>query len=159
MADNKSGWDFPVDFYFQIEFQNLNEKGFKASFQEVEGLGFSIEYKNVNNNSNDFVKIPTVSKCGSLTLKRPLTPLSEDLNNWIHKTKSMLTLPRSEIIGKSWTCDIVVKLLDIDGSPLAAWSLERAVPTSYTLGTLNSSGNGLAMETIVLDYSNIERVV
>lgn len=158
MAGNNSSWEYPVNFYFQVDFQNMNGKIIKASFYEIEGLGWSFNTESIDDNLNHKVSIPTGYASGTLTLKRPLV-LDDEFTFWIDKCSRIITILRGRSLTKKWTYDVVVKLLNAKGSPIAAWSLERVFPQKYSLGQLKADSSGLAMETIVLEYSRIERVI
>ena len=154
MPDNNSSWDYPVNFYFQVDFQNMNGQKMKASFYEIEGLGWSFNTVRKSDNSNQKVSMPTSVESGTLTLKRPLV-LNDDFTSWIEQCSKIMSLKKR----KKWTYDVVVQLLNVKGSPIAAWSFERAFPQKYSLGQLKADSSGLAMETITLEYTSIKRVV
>ena len=158
MAGNNSSWEYPVNFYFQVDFQNRNGKIMKASFYEIDGLGWSFNTESTKDNSNSKVSMPTGVASGTLTLKRPLI-LDDEFTSWIDQCSRIMTLPGGSSLRNKWTYDVVVKLLNAEGSPIAAWSFERAFPTNYKLGQLKADSSGLAIETIDLEYSRIERVV
>ena len=159
MAGNNSNWDYPVNFYFQVDFQNMNGRKIKASFYEIDGLGWGFNTVSKTDNTNSNLTMPVGIAPGTLTLKRPLVPFDDDFTSWIDKCSRIMTLPGASSLRKRWTYDVVVKLLNVSGQPLAAWSFERAFPTKYSLSQLKADSSGLAMETIVLEYSRIERVV
>ena len=154
MPDNNSSWEYPVNFYFRVYFQNTNGQKMKASFYEIEGLGWNFNTVRKNDNSNQKVSMPTSVESGKLTLKRPLV-LDDDFTSWIEQCSKIMSLKKR----KKWTYDVVVQLLNVKGSPIAAWSFERAFPKNYSLGQLKADTSGLAMETIELEYSRIKRVV
>lgn len=59
---------------------------------------------------------------------------------------------------KKRACDVVIKLLNKDVQPLAAWSCNHAYPVKYEVNGLDAGRSGLAMETIELVYNRLERI-
>ena len=92
-------------------------------------------------------------------LKRPLTAVSEDFSTWLNNCVKMLAFPSGgSSMMKNRALDVVIKLLDKGGQPRAAWSLNHAYPSEYSLGALKAGESGLAIETIKLCYATIERI-
>ena len=64
----------------------------------------------------------------------------------------------SDGVKKRKACDVVIKLLDYSGHPLAAWSCNHAYPVKYSVGGLNAERSGLVIETVELVYNRLERL-
>lgn len=160
MADNAaSGWTPPVDFYFLVDFQNMNGQRFQTSFSEVDGMGWNFSTESKTTGSNEELQMPTGISFTKLTLKRPLQPLSEAFTKWINNCAAIMFLPGGTGgVTKRKACDVVVKLLDKSGQPLAAWSCNHAYPVRYTVGGLKADRSGLAIETVELVYNRLERL-
>lgn len=160
MADNMtSDWIPPVDFYFLVNFQNMNGVKFRASFSEVDGMGWNFSTESKTTDSNGKLQMPTGISYSRLTLKRPLEPLTEDFSKWINNcTMIMLLSGGTGSVEKNKACDVIIKLLDKSGQPLAAWSCNHAYPVKYTVGSLDAGRSGLIMETVELVYNRLERL-
>ena len=158
MPDKASDWNLPVSFYFLVTFQNRNGVKFQASFSEVRGIGWDLNTTKASDAGME-VDIPVKLKGKDLVLVRPLAPLSDDLSKWLYNCVKMLAFPSGlRSMMKNKACDVVVKLLDSGGQPLAAWSFNHAYPSAYSLGDLKAGESSLAIETITLDYTDIERL-
>ena len=54
--------------------------------------------------------------------------------------------------------DLVIKLLDLKGKPLAGWLCRHAYPIKWQLEALDSVGSALSCETITLAYGSMKRL-
>lgn len=154
-----SGWDTPVEFYFLVDFQNMNGQTFRASFSEVSGIGWDLSTVQQDTGTNGKMPVPAGFSHPRLVLKRPLAPLDEEFASWVSNCMKMMFLSGADSgVRNRKVCDVVVKLLDKGGQPLAAWSCNHAFPLKYTLGGLNAEHSGLAFETVELEYNRLERL-
>ncbi|MCF2738665.1 phage tail protein [Phocaeicola barnesiae] len=159
MAGNTtSEWNPPVEFYFLVEFQSMSGQRFHASFSEVNGIGWHFSTEAKTTDSNEKLQMPTGVSYPSLTLKRALDTSGDDFYNWIQNCLKMVFLSGNAGAAKKRACDVVIKLLNKDGQPLAAWSCNHAYPVKYEVNGLDAGRSGLAMETIELVYNRLERI-
>ena len=86
-------------------------------------------------------KIPPIHKTNDVTLKRGVIARNAAFWNWWKNTK-----PQS----------VVIKLLDEHGRITATWRLANARPVKVTAPDLNSKGNDVAIEEIVIAYERLE---
>lgn len=158
-GNTASDWSPPVSFYFRVDFQNMNGQMFKASFAEVNGIGWNFTLDTAPGNSNGKHPMPLSVSYDRLTLKRPLTPLTEDFAKWVNTCLKLMFLPGgNKAVSEKKACDVIVKLLDQSGQPVAAWSCNHAFPVKCSLGELQADNNRLAMESIELVYNRLERL-
>lgn len=139
-------WTQPVTFYFRVDFQR-GSKHFQASFMEISGLGMQITTE--DEGSVVKYKVPTGISHSDITLKRPLTPYSEGFTTWINDWQNWMEGRN----GRIEVYDLVIKLLNPDGKPLAGWLCRHAYPIDWKLETLDATGSKLSCETIVLTYN------
>ena len=159
MAGNAtSDWKPPFEFYFLVDFQNMNGQRFQASFSEVNGIGWSFSTASKTTDSNEKLQMPTGISYPNLTLKRALDTSGDEFYNWIQNCLKMIFMSGSTGAAKKKACDVVIKLLNKEGRPVAAWSCNYAYPIKYSVSGLDAGRSGLAMETIELVYNRIERV-
>lgn len=157
-GDTKSDWIPPVEFYFSVEFQNMNGQRFQASFSEVNGIGwrFSTEPKPID--SNEKLKMPIGLSYSNLVLKRPLDVSGDQFYGWIQNCLKLVFLSGNAKAAEKKNYDVVIKLLNKEGQPLAAWACNHAYPVKYDVSGLDAGRSGLAMETIELVYNRLERI-
>lgn len=159
MAGNTtSEWNLPVEFYFLVEFQSMSGQRFQASFSEVNGIGWHFPTEAKTTDSNEKLQMPMGISFPNLTLKRALDTSGDKFYNWIQNCLKMIFLSGNAGAAKKRACDVVIKLLNKDGQPLAAWSCNHAYPVKYEVSGLDAGRSGLAMETIELVYNRLERI-
>jgi len=86
-------------------------------------------------------KMPPIHKTNDVTLKRGVIASNAAFWNWWKNRK-----PQS----------VVIKLLDEHGRITATWRLANARPVKVTAPDLNSKGNDVAIEEIVIAYERLE---
>lgn len=153
-----SNWELPVEFYFLIDFQNMNGQRFQASFSEVDGIGWNFSIESKKTDGNKELQMPTGISYPNLTLKRSLDVTGDSFQNWIQNCLKMTFLTGNVRAAGKKAHDVVIKLLNKDGQPLAAWSCNHAYPVKYSVSKLDAGNSGLAMETIELMYNRLERI-
>lgn len=159
MTDNAaSNWNLPVEFYFLIEFQNMNGQRFQASFSEVEGIGWSFSTEPKTTDANEKLQMPTGVSYPNLILRRSLDVTGDMFHNWIQNCLKLIFLNGNAGAAGKKARDVVIKLLNKDGQPLAAWSCNHAYPVRYNVSKLDAGHSGLAMETTELVYNRLERI-
>ena len=136
--------DYPITkFHFQVDWG-----GTKIGFTEVTGLEVTtdpIEYR--DGVSPEFVKtqMPGMQSFGDLTLKRGIFAGDNEFYDWWN-TVSLNTIERR---------DITISLLNEDHEPVVVWKIKNAWPTKVTSTDLNSTGNEVAIETLVLKHEGL----
>lgn len=153
MAGNATKWIPPVEFYFRVDFQRGTEH-FQVSFMEVTGLNMKLNTKEMVNDDTTRIKVPDGLSHGNVTLKRPLTPLSEAFTGWVNNCFSYMESKERAIN----TYDMVVKLLDKDGKPLAGWLCSHAYPVQWDLDGLDAMKGELSKETIIMACNRLKRI-
>lgn len=156
-----SDWVHPVAFYFQVDFQRSGGPMFGASFKEVSGLGWEFNLENKTDNNGHAIPLPTGLSFNKVELKYPVTAKCEAFQKWIEKcfkifeenSDSETTQQR-----KVEMYDMVIKLLNAEGKPIAAWNCYRAYPIKWSLGGLDSETSKLAMESVTIIFNNIKRI-
>ena len=148
---NQQEWTQPVTFYFRVDFQR-ESKHFRASFMEISGLGMQIKTENKGSVVN--YKVPTGISHNDITLKRPLAPYSEEFTAWINNWQNWM----EGRDGRIEAYDLIIKLLNSDGKPLAGWLCRHAYPVDWKLDKLDAIGSEMSCETIVLTYSSMKRL-
>ena len=151
-------WDPPVEFYFLIDFQTMSGQRFQSPFSEVNGIGWSISTEEKPTDTNGRLQMPTGMSYPHLVLKRALGVSDDEFYNWTQNCLKLIFLSGNASAVKKRACDIVIKLLNKDGNPLAAWACDHAYPIKYTVSGLNAERSGLVTETIELVYNRLERV-
>lgn len=152
MAQKNAEWVPPVEFYFQVQFHQ-GTKRFDASFMEVGGLEQEIMLQESGSTGDNGtkMKLPKEISHANITLKRPLTPISEDITAWIKKCFSYSTE------GMITPCTLIIFLMDSERHSVACWTCTHAYPVKWSLGVLDAQKSGLAIETLTLTYNLMER--
>lgn len=154
MAGNTtSDWIPPVQFYFRVDFQRGKEH-FQVSFMEVSGLGMQFQINSKPNDEMTRIQVPNGLSHGNITLKRPLMPLSDKFSEWINGCFTYIEKEPREI--KAF--DMVIKLLNKDGKPLAGWLCSHAYPIEWNLDSLDSMKSEFSKESIVMACNRLKRI-
>jgi phage tail-like protein len=138
----------PVSFYFNVEFQGLPSStgNLDASFQDVTGLTATVGTADIlEGGENRFThKVPTRVSYDKLTLKRGLVKDSA-LLKWASDSISQFQFS---------PITLYIHLLNEAGAsaPLLTWEVVNAYPTKLSMSNFNSEQNGIAIETLELNY-------
>ncbi|WP_304252121.1 phage tail protein [Parabacteroides gordonii] len=153
MTDNAaSDWAFPVRFYFMVEFQSKLDR-FQTSFTEVSGLDMRVETIKKTSDTGIWITMPGGVQYGKITLKRPIPPDNNDtFTQWIYKCL------KADTNKKMIAYDMIIKLLNKEGNPLAGWICSYAYPLQWTLDSLNSEDSKLVTETVIMACNRIDRL-
>ena len=152
-AKAKTEWTTPVEFHFRVDFQ-LKSEHFKASFMEVRGLNMTLDTKGKINDNGAHTRIPNGLSYGKITFKRALEPLSEPFTKWINECFSYLENKDRKLN----TYDMVIKLLNKDGKPLAGWLGRHAYPIEWNLDGMNAMESKLSMESVTMACNSLKRL-
>ena len=147
MADDGSKqsttiWPIPK-FRFEVRWDNA-----VMSFQEVSGLDVEaqpIEYRAGDSKTFSVVKMPGIKKFSDVTMKKGVFKADNKFWDWFNDIK-MNTIKRKPV---------TISLLDEAGAPTMAWTLANAWPTKITGTDLKSTGNEVAVETMVIAHEGI----
>lgn len=148
-----SDWLIPVNFYFRVDFQRDTEH-FQASFMEVSGLNMQLRTESKPNDELTRIKVPNGLSYGNVTLKYPLRPLSDAFTAWVNDCFSFRESKNRQIK----VFDMVIKLLDQEGKPLAGWLCSHAYPVQWNLDGLDAMKSELSRESIVMTFNRLKRI-
>jgi phage tail-like protein len=148
MADDGSAqsttvWPLPK-FRFEVKWDAA-----VMSFQEVSGLDVEaqpIEYRHGDSPAFSVLKMPGMKKYSDVTMKKGVFKGDNKFWAWFVEIK-MNTIKRKPI---------TISLLDEGGAPTMVWKLANAWPTKITSTDLKSTGNEVAIETIVIAHEGLE---
>ena len=147
MADDGSKqsttiWPIPK-FRFEVRWDDA-----VMSFQEVSGLDVEaqpIEYRAGDSKTFSVVKMPGIKKFSDVTMKKGVFKADNKFWDWFNDIK-MNTIKRKPV---------TISLLDEAGAPTMVWTLANAWPTKITGTDLKSTGNEVAVETMVIAHEGI----
>jgi phage tail-like protein len=118
------------------------------SFQEVSGLDVEaqpLEYRHGDSPAFSVVKMPGIKKYSDVTMKKGTFKSDNKFWDWFNEIK-MNTVKRQPV---------TIRLLDEEGKPAMVWTLANAWPTRVTGPDLKSTGNDVAVETIVIAHEGL----
>jgi phage tail-like protein len=148
MADDGSAqsttvWPLPK-FRFEVKWDAA-----VMSFQEVSGLDVEaqpIEYRHGDSPAFSVLKMPGMKKYSDVTMKKGVFKGDNKFWDWFVEIQ-MNTIKRKAI---------TINLLDEGGKPTMIWTLDKAWPTKITGTDLKSTGNEVAIETIVIAHEGLK---
>ncbi len=136
--------EYPLPkFHFLLEWG-----GTKVGFTEVTGLEVTtekLEYRDGASPEYSKIQMPGMQTYGDLTLKRGVFAGDNEFYDWWN-TVSLNTIERR---------DITITLLNENHEPVVVWKVKNAWPTKVTSTDLNSTGNEVAVETLVLAHEGL----
>ena len=138
-----SEWPIPK-FRFEVKWDSN-----VMSFQEVSGLDIEaqpIEYRRGDSPSFSVMKMPGLKKYSDVTMKKGVLKSDNKFWDWFNQIK-MNTVKR---------IPVTISLLDEEGKPTMVWTLANAWPTKISGTDLKSTGNEVAVETIVIAHEGIQ---
>lgn len=147
MADDGSAqstavWPIPK-FRFEVKWGAES-----MSFQEVSGLDSeaqAIEYRHGDSPALSTIKMPGMRKFSDVTLKKGVFKSSSKFWDWFNDIK-LNTIKRTTV---------TIALLDEKGDPTMVWTLANAWPTKISCTDLKSTGNEVAIESIVIAHEGL----
>lgn len=150
---NATGYYPPVGFYFQVQFDGIRTT-LDNAFQEASGLAVEWELEEIREGGQNMYKhkLPTVLKYSNLVLKRGFVSSNSALATWCNT--SLATDLSTPIQPR----DVLLSLLNSQGTPLAAWSFLEAWPVKWSMSNFNAQESALAIETLEFAYSHFQRV-
>ena len=135
-------WPLPK-FRFEVKWD-----GEVMSFQEVSGLDVEaqpIEYRAGDSPIFSAIKMPGLKKYSDVTMKKGVFKSDTKFWDWFNAIK-MNTVKRMPV---------TISLLDEAGKPEMVWTLTNAWPTKITATDLKSTGDEVAIETIVIAHEGL----
>lgn len=147
MADDgatQSTTEWPIPkFRFEVKWDSE-----VMAFQEVSGLDVEsqpIEYRAGNSPTFSVQKMPGIKKYSDITMKKGVFKSDNKFWDWFNEIK-MNTVKR---------IPVTISLLDEEGNPTMVWTLTNAWPTKISGTDLKSTGNEVAVETIVIAHEGL----
>jgi len=141
-TQSASEWPIPK-FRFEVKWDSE-----VMAFQEVSGLDVEsqpIEYRSGNSPNFSVQKMPGIKKFSDITMKKGVFKSDNKFWDWFNEIK-MNTVKR---------IPVTISLLDEEGSPTMVWTLTNAWPTKIQGTDLKSTGNEVAVETIVIAHEGL----
>ena len=141
-AQSTTDWPIPK-FRFEVKWDSN-----VMSFQEVSGLDVEaqpIEYRHGDSPTFSSIKMPGLKKYSDITMKKGVMKSDNKFWDWFNEIK-MNTIKR---------IPVTISLLDEAGSPTMVWTLTNAFPTKISGTDLKSTGNEVAVETIVIAHEGL----
>lgn len=143
----------PVAFYFQLSFSGVTGK-IDASFKEVSGISLERGIEEITEGGNPYIhRVPTAVKYSNLVLKRGLVAKNSEVAKWCLDPVGGISLGPVSLTETITTKNIVVKLLNEQGTPLKSWSFVNAWPVKWSISDFNSMNNEIAIESLEFAYS------
>lgn len=133
-------------FYFQVDWG----AGAKMSFTEVTGLDMqveAIEYRHSDSKDFNKIKMPGMRKFSNITMKRGKFEKDFDFNKWLDEISNERVNNRR---------DVVIRLLNEQHAPVAAWTATRCFPVKVTAPDLKSDANEAAIESIEIAHEGLK---
>ncbi|MDR0982058.1 MAG: phage tail protein [Culturomica sp.] len=143
-------WDYPISFYFQVQFQNGNKK-MNIKFREVSGLQVSRQSTSLDRggDNENRVQIPDSFTHTNVVLKRALEPLDEEFTIWVKKSMSLYE--------KIETMNMMIFLMNSHCEAVACWFCGNAYPVKWEISSFDAMRSELAIESLEMSYEYFER--
>ncbi len=135
-------WPLPK-FRFEVKWDAA-----VMSFQEVSGLDAEaqvLEYRHGDSPESSVIKMPGMKKYSDVTMKKGVFKADNKFWDWFNEIK-MNTIKRKPV---------TISLLDEAGKPTMVWTLKNAFPMKIQGTDLKSTGNEVAVETIVVAHEGL----
>jgi len=157
--DPMSDANYPLPaFYFALRVldgpgSDVRHPDIDASFQEISGMEVERDTEAVvEGGENRFVhRLPKPARYSNLVLKRGVTNGDSFLSEWMEKT--LVSNLRSPIQAH----DLMVTLLNEQGTPAVRWTFTKAIPVKYRVSALNAQENKVLIETLEFAYNYFKR--
>lgn len=147
MADDGSAQSTTVWPIPQFRFA-VNWGAESMTFQEVSGLDCEaqpIKYRHGDSPAFSTIKMPGMRKYSDVTLKKGVFKSANKFWDWYNDIK-LNTLKRTTV---------TIALLDEKGEATMVWTLANAWPTKISSTDLKSTGNEVAIESIVIAHEGL----
>lgn len=144
--------DLPMGYRFQVTFLigGAIPNPIDIAFRKVSGLSQTVSTESYHEGgTNDAsIKLPVKVDYDNLVLERGLvgiTPLSIEF-----------TLSLS--LFKFYTSNVIVTILDEEGSPVNAWLLLKAYPVKWSVSDLDADSSAIVIDHMELAYNRFFRI-
>ena len=135
-------------YRFQFEVSGIIEA---TDVVSVSGFDLNVEAQTINVSSGSkqsIVKIPgKTGSVGPLQIRRALTS-NMDFWKWVDATLNATSPSDYRYNGR-------VTMYNSKGTPVGEWVFENAWPSAVSLGGLDSSGSGVAMEDLTIQIETL----
>ena len=136
-----------LGLYFKVSFTKIGGLDTEINFQEVTGLGASIDVETLEEGGNTYFtyNLPKKTKNEKIVLKRALTKPAEskELLEWIENAIYNFDFKPIEL---------KVILLNSNKVPIKGWSFSYVIPTKIDYSGMNAITQALIIETLELSY-------
>lgn len=139
------------DFAFEVVITGAQNFA-KFGFSKASGLKGDIDVIEYREGGDNFTahKSPGQTKYDPITLERGM---SEDADSWNWFTQVFnLSGMGGQVAEPNFKGTMQVKLKDRDGSIVRTWECVECWPSSYDVGDLDASGNGVLIERLVIQH-------
>jgi phage tail-like protein len=135
--------DFVASIWYELSLTGSNQS--IGYFTEVSGLSAEVEAMTyTEGGQNEFVHhLPTRVKHPNLVLKRGMTA-TDGLERWFRRSHT-----------EAERVDIMLRMMDQDGTTLRTWSFASAFPIKWTGPTFSSTQSQAATETIEVVHEGL----
>jgi phage tail-like protein len=131
-------------FYFSVSIDLFPENSLDTRFQSVSGLNVDIATETMAEGGENRFRhqFPSVPQFPNILLKRGMAQ-DTSLITWCKDAiENFVFQPR----------DLLIKLLNENGEPLAGWQVVNAYPVKWSVSDFNAEESALVIETIELAY-------
>jgi len=139
-----------LQFNFLVDLGDGVTDGPRAGFEEVSGIGMEVEvseYRAGNSKENSVIKLPGLTKCTDVTMKRGVIG-SLDLYAWLDQIRNG---------DQQALRTVTVQLQNEDHTGIVqTWKLLRARIVKHTSGPFNARSSDVVLEELVLAYERLE---
>lgn len=136
-----------LGLYFKVSFTRPGILDTEINFQEVTGLGTSVDFEALEEGGNTFFtyNLPKKTKNDKIVLKRAISETLEakELLDWAEKSIYNFDFKPLEV---------KVILLNANKDPIKGWSFSYVIPTKIEYSGLNAITQALVIETLELSY-------
>ena len=136
-----------LGLYFKVSFTRPGVLETEVNFQEVTGLGASLDLETLEEGGNTFFtyNLPKKTKNDKIVLKRAISESSEakELLKWAEKAIYNFEFKPLEV---------KIILLNSNKDPIKGWSFSYVIPTKIEYSGLNAITQALVIETLELSY-------
>jgi phage tail-like protein len=142
----------PVSFYFAVKIDGITTKA-DCAFAEADGLESELGVMEIKEGGENRYshRLPDRATHGKLTLKRGVMLASSELAAWCKTTLE------SDFSLRFTPKNIEVSLLNEDASPVLVWTFFGAWPVKWSVASLDSKKNEVALETLEFVYAYSSR--
>lgn len=117
-------------------------------FQEVSGLDMEaqpIDYRHGDSPQFSVLKMPGLKKFSDVTMKKGVFKGDNRVWDWFSQIKA----------NTAQRVPVTISLVDESGAPTMVWTLANAWPNKIAGTDMKSTGNEVAVETIVVSHEGL----